>query len=178
MRKSCLISIISTAAFIVAANGSTVMSGVIVAFFCFVCFFSGLQTTLNDKQFNNLTNLASNSVGLYIFYEICVHLAAIFNDLSGPVASFQITASEWLPSLGDLPKPFAMITYSISLLLFGIGLGSGLSSWCSGILLIWRLLTSWNRQGSYRKRGRIWQVFVAVSYIIATLGWFRGLALR
>ena len=153
-----------------------VMSSIIIISSALSGFCRGLLAC-NEEQLS-LTNLASGSVILSFGYYVFTDLAALLSDLSGPFGVVEITGSPWLPTVGDLPPLFAVLAYNLFLPLFGIGIACGLCSWYSGILLCWRLLTNRNRQGPYRKRGRIWQVFVAVNYIIATLCWFRALALR
>lgn len=132
------------------------MLGVILSACCVFHFMAGaIQTGLNSlkKWQPNLTDLASNSIGLSIFSLILIELSAFLNHLS--------TTFTLLNSLG----------YVLSLPLFGMALGSGLLSWHSGFRLCYKLITNRKEKGPYRKRGRVWQVIVAIFF------WFAGFGL-
>lgn len=96
----------------------------------------------------NLTDLASNSIGLSIFSLILIELSGVLSRLS--------TELTWLNSLG----------YVLSLSLFGTALGSVFLSWASWIDLCWNLAMNRKAKGPYRKRGRVWQIIVAIFFWI------------
>ena len=99
----------------------------------------------------NLTDLASNSIGLSIFSLILIELSEFLSHLS--------TKLTWLNSSG----------YILSLPLFGTALGSALLSWTSWLDLCWNLTINREAKGPYRKSGRVWQIIVAIFFWIPGL---------
>ena len=124
-----------------------VLTGLTVILFMAIAINTGLDTL--KKWRPNLTDLASNGVGLSVFSLIMFELGGFLNGLSTPL--------RFLNSL----------SYALSFPMFGTALGSSLCSWHSGYLLLWKLVRDRKYGGPYRKRGRVWQMSIAVLYLFA-----------